>query len=216
VAEPVCIGQLAVHAALELSATRYHPRMPNRTRCAWAKNPRAVAYHDREWGVPVRADRRLFEFLVLEGAQAGLSWDTVLAKRAHYRAVFDGFDPKKVARYGARKKAQLFADAGIIRNRAKIEAAVTNAQCVLALRKEFGSLSRYLWGFVDGRPVQNRWRRRAQVPARSAVSDALSKDLRRRGFKFVGTTIVYAFMQAVGMVNDHTVDCFRQRTLARR
>jgi DNA-3-methyladenine glycosylase I len=190
--------------------------MPNRTRCAWAKNPRAVAYHDREWGVPVRADRRLFEFLVLEGAQAGLSWDTVLAKRVRYRAVFDGFDPGKVARYGARKKAQLLADAGIIRNRAKIDAAVGNAQCFLAVQKEFGSFSRYVWGFVDGRPLQNRRRRAADVPARSAVSDALAKDLKRRGFKFVGTTIMYAFMQAVGMVNDHTVACFRHRPLAER
>ena len=190
--------------------------MPNRTRCAWVKNPRAVAYHDREWGVPVRADRRLFEFLVLEGAQAGLSWDTVLAKRAHYRVVFDRFDPGKVARYGARKKAQLLSDPGIIRNRAKVDAAVVNARCFLAVQKEFGSFSRYLWAFVDGRPVQNGWRRRQQVPARSALSDTLSQDLRRRGFKFVGTTIVYAFMQAFGMVNDHTVDCFRHRVLARR
>jgi DNA-3-methyladenine glycosylase I len=174
-----------------------------------------MAYHDREWGVPVRSDRRLFELLILEGAQAGLSWDTVLAKRAHYRAAFDGFDPKKVARYGARKKTRLMADPGIIRNRAKIDAAVVNAKCVLALQKEAGSFARYLWAFVDGRPVQNRWRRSGQVPARSAVSDALSKDLRRRGFKFVGTTIMYAFMQAVGMVNDHTLDCFRHRALRR-
>lgn len=190
--------------------------MPNRKRCAWAKNPRAVAYHDREWGVPVRSDRRLFEFLVLEGAQAGLSWDTVLAKRLRYRKLFDGFDPRKVARYGARKKAQLMADPGIIRNRAKIDAAVSNAQRFLAVQKEHGSFARYVWGFVDGRPVQNRWRTRRQVPARSAVSDALAKDLKRRGFKFVGTTISYAFMQAVGMVNDHTVDCFRHRALGRR
>ncbi|MDX1377018.1 MAG: DNA-3-methyladenine glycosylase I [Burkholderiales bacterium] len=190
--------------------------MPNRTRCAWAKNPRAVAYHDREWGVPVRAERRLFELLVLEGAQAGLSWDTVLAKRARYRAVFDNFDPAKVARYGARRKAQLLADPGIIRNRAKIDAAVLNARGFLALQDEFGSFARYLWGFVDGRPLQNRWRHARQVPARSVVSDALSKDLKRRGFKFVGTTIMYAYMQAVGMVNDHTLDCFRHRALAAR
>ena len=175
-----------------------------------------MAYHDREWGVPVRSDRRLFEFLVLEGAQAGLSWDTVLAKRARYRALFDGFDPREVARYGARKKAQLMADPGIIRNRAKIDAAVLNARCFLAVQKEFGSFARYVWAFVDGHPVQNRWRRRQQVPARSAASDALAKDLKRRGFKFVGTTIMYAFMQAVGMVNDHTIDCFRHRALARR
>ena len=190
--------------------------MPNRRRCAWAKNPRAVAYHDREWGVPLRGDRRLFEFLILEGAQAGLAWDTVLAKRAHYRVVFDGFAPEKVARYGARKKARLLADPGIIRNRAKIDAAVGNARCFLAVQKEFGSFSRYVWGFVDGRPVQNRRRRAADVPARSPVSDALAKDLKHRGFKFVGTTIMYAFMQAVGMVNDHTVDCFRHRALAKR
>ncbi|KPK07067.1 MAG: DNA-3-methyladenine glycosylase [Betaproteobacteria bacterium SG8_39] len=190
--------------------------MSNRRRCAWAKNPRAVAYHDREWGVPVRSDRRLFEMLILEGAQAGLAWDTVLAKRARYRAVFDGFDPKKVARYGVRKKAQLLADPGIIRNRAKIDAAVLNARQALAVQKEFGSFSRYVWAFVEGRPVQNRWPRMRQVPARSAVSDALAKDLKRRGFKFVGTTIMYAFMQAVGMVNDHTLDCFRHWALHRR
>ena len=190
--------------------------MPNRRRCAWARNPRAKAYHDREWGVPVRSDRRLFEFLLLEGAQAGLSWDTVLAKRARYRVVFDRFDPQMVARYGARKKAQLLSDPGIIRNRAKIDAAVTNAQRFLAVQKEFGSFARYVWGFVEDRPVQNRWRRWGQVPARSAQSDALAKDLKRRGFKFVGTTIVYAFMQAVGMVNDHTLDCFRHSALARR
>ncbi len=189
--------------------------MPNRKRCAWAKNPLAMAYHDREWGVPVRADRRLFEFLILEGAQAGLSWDTVLAKRARYRAVFDGFDPRKVARYGARKKAQLLADPGIIRNRAKIDAAVENAKRFLALQAEFGSFAAYAWAFVDNRPVQNRRRRPADVPARSAVADALSKDLKRRGFKFVGPTIMYAYMQAVGMVNDHTVDCFRHRVLAK-
>ena len=189
--------------------------MPNRTRCAWARNPLAIAYHDREWGVPVRADRRLFEFLILEGAQAGLSWDTVLAKRARYRVVFDGFDPPKVARYGARKKAQLLADPGIIRNRAKIDAAVENAKRFLALQKEFGSFARYAWDFVGNRPVQNRRRRPADVPACSAASDALAKDLKRRGFKFVGSTIMYAFMQAMGMVNDHTVDCFRHRVLAK-
>ncbi len=185
-------------------------------RCAWATNPLAVAYHDREWGVPVRDDRRLFEFLVLEGAQAGLSWNTILAKRERYRVVFDGFEPRKVARYGAAKKAKLLADAGIVRNRAKIDAAVLNAKLYLEVQKEFGSFASYVWRFVDGRPLQGRRRRLADVPARTEVSDALSKDLKRRGFKFVGSTIVYAFMQAVGMVNDHVSDCFRHRSLSRK
>jgi len=184
-------------------------------RCAWARNPRAIAYHDREWGVPLRDDRKLFELLVLEGAQAGLSWDTILAKRANYRRAFDGFDPRKVARYGAAKKRRLMADAGIVRNRAKIEAAVVNAKCVLALQEECGSFSRYLWAFVGDRPLQGRRRGLGDVPASTAQSDALSKDLKRRGFKFVGTTIMYAFMQATGMVNDHTRGCFRHQALAR-
>jgi DNA-3-methyladenine glycosylase I len=183
-------------------------------RCAWAKNPRAVAYHDREWGVPVRNDRKLFEFLILEGAQAGLSWDTILGKRAAYRKAYLGFDPKKVARFDARKKRALLADAGIVRNRAKIEASVVNAKCFLALQEEFGSFARYAWGFVGGRPVVNRRRGLRDVPARTEVSDALSKDLKKRGFKFVGSTILYAFMQAVGMVNDHTKDCFRCKELS--
>lgn len=187
-----------------------------RKRCAWARNPLSIAYHDREWGVPVRDDRKLFEFLILEGAQAGLSWDTILRKRERYREVFDGFDPEKVARYGARKKAQLLADSGIVRNRAKIEAAVGNARAFLAVRKEFGSFARYAWGFVGGKPIRNRRPRGAPAPTRSAESDALSKDLKRRGFKFVGTTIVYAFMQAVGMVDDHSVGCFRRRAPTRR
>jgi len=182
-------------------------------RCAWAKNPRAVAYHDREWGVPVRNDRKLFEFLILEGAQAGLSWDTILRKRAAYRKAYLGFDPKKVARFDARKKRALLADAGIVRNRAKIEASVVNAKCFLALQEEFGSFARYAWGFVGGRPVVKRRRSLRDVPARTEVSDALSKDLKKRGFKFVGSTILYAFMQAVGMVNDHTTDCFRCKEL---
>ena len=182
-------------------------------RCAWAKNPRAVAYHDREWGVPVRNDRKLFEFLILEGAQAGLSWDTILGKRAAYRKAYLGFDPKKVARFDARKKRALLADAGIVRNRAKIEASVVNAKCFLALQEEYGSFSRYVWGFVGGQPVVNRRRSLRQVPARTDVSDALSKDLKKRGFKFVGSTIMYAFMQAVGMVNDHTTECFRCKEL---
>ena len=183
-------------------------------RCAWARNPLAIAYHDREWGVPVRSDRRLFEFLILEGAQAGLSWDTILRKRAAYRKAYLGFDPKKVARFDARKKRALLADAGIVRNRAKIEASVVNAKCFLALQEEFGSFARYAWGFVGGRPVVKRRRSLRDVPARTEVSDALSKDLKKRGFKFVGSTILYAFMQAVGMVNDHTKDCFRCKELS--
>ena len=183
-------------------------------RCAWARNPLAIAYHDREWGVPVRNDRKLFELLILEGAQAGLSWDTILRKRAAYRKAYLGFDPKKVARFDARKKRALLADAGIVRNRAKIEASVVNAKCFLALQEEFGSFARYVWGFVGGRPVVNRRRSIREVPARTEVSDALSKDLKKRGFKFVGSTILYAFMQAVGMVNDHTKDCFRCKELS--
>ena len=184
-------------------------------RCAWPSNPLAVEYHDREWGVPVKDDRVLFEFLILEGAQAGLSWDTVLRKREHYRKLFDGFDPAKVARYDARKKAKLMLDAGIIRNRAKIEAAVVNAKAFLAVQKEFGSFSKYVWGFVGGKPLQGRRKGRGDVPARTEVSDALSKDLKKRGFKFVGTTIMYAFMQATGMVNDHLAGCFRHAVLKR-
>jgi DNA-3-methyladenine glycosylase I len=180
-------------------------------RCAWPKNPLAVAYHDKEWGVPVRNDRKLFEFLLLEGAQAGLSWDTILAKRENYRKAFDGFDFEKIEKYGARKKRQLLNNPGIVRNRLKIEAAVTNAKCFIAVRKEFGSFSRYVWGFVDGKPIVNRHRSLKTVPASTAVSDALSKDLKRRGFRFVGSTIIYAFMQAVGMVDDHTRDCFRRK-----
>ena len=178
-------------------------------RCAWARNPLAIAYHDREWGVPVRNDRKLFEFLILEGAQAGLSWDTILRKRAAYRKAYLGFDPRKVARFDAKKKRALMADAGIVRNRAKIEASVINAKCFLAVQKEHGSFARYAWGFVGGAPVVNRRRSIGDVPARTEVSDALSKDLKKRGFKFVGTTILYAFMQAVGMVNDHEAGCFR-------
>ena len=186
-----------------------------RKRCAWARNPLAVAYHDREWGVPVRDDRKLFELLILEGAQAGLSWDTILAKRENYRRAFDRFDPRKVARYGAAKKRALMADAGIVRNRAKIEASVLNAKGFLQVQDEFGSFSAYLWRFTGGKPLQGGRRVLKDIPASSAVSDALSKDLKRRGFKFVGTTIMYAFMQAVGMVNDHTRDCFRHKALAR-
>ena len=164
--------------------------------------------------MPVRRDRKLFEFLILEGAQAGLSWDTILAKRENYRKAFDGFDPGKIAKYNARKKQSLMRDAGIVRNRLKIEAAVVNAKCFLALQEECGSFSNYLWAYVNGRP--SRLRPGAKVPARTGVSDALSKDLQRRGFKFVGTTIMYAFMQATGLVNDHTAQCFRSRMRLKR
>lgn len=184
-------------------------------RCAWAndRSPPEITYHDEEWGVPSHDDRHLFEMLILEGAQAGLSWSTILLKREGYRRAFDGFDPVKLARYTAAKRQQLLQDPGIVRNRLKIEAAVGNARAYLALREEGLTLSGFLWDFVDGRPIQNRWRTQAQVPASTARSDAMSKALKRRGFKFVGSTICYAFMQAVGMVNDHTVDCFRHREL---
>ncbi len=182
-------------------------------RCTWARNPLAVAYHDREWGVPVRNERKLFEFLILEGAQAGLSWDTILRKRAAYRKAYLGFDPNKVARFDAKKKRALLANAGIVRNRAKIKASVLNAKAFLAVQKDYGSFSRYVWGFVAGKPVVNRRRSLREVPARTEISDALSRDLKQRGFKFVGSTILYAFMQAVGMVNDHTMDCFRWKKL---
>jgi DNA-3-methyladenine glycosylase I len=177
-------------------------------RCPWAKNPLAVRYHDREWGVPARSDRKFFELLILEGAQAGLSWDTILAKRENYRKAFDGFDPKKISKYSGRKKQALLRNPGIVRNRLKIESAVVNAKCFLALQREYGSFSAYVWRFVDGKPLRNRHRSMATVPARTEVSDALSKDLKRRGFKFVGSTIMYAFMQATGLVDDHLQSCF--------
>ena len=184
------------------------------SRCAWAgSDPIYQAYHDREWGVPVRDDRRLFEFLTLEGAQAGLSWITILRKREAYRAAFAGFDPETVASFDAKKVADLLADPGIVRNRLKVESTITNARAFLKIREEFGSFSAYQWGFVDGRPVKNAWKSMKDVPASTPVSDAMSRDLKRRGFRFVGTTICYAHMQAVGMVNDHTVDCFRWREL---
>ncbi len=179
-------------------------------RCAWAKNELSIAYHDEEWGVPVHDDQRLFEFLVLEGAQAGLSWDTILKKRARYREVMDGFDPAKIAVYDARKVTALLADPGIVRNRLKIASAIRNARAFLAVQEEDGSFDAYVWRFVGGRPLQHRPRRLADVPARTAESDALSKDLARRGFNFIGSTICYAFMQATGMVNDHVVGCFRR------
>ena len=181
-----------------------------KTRCAWAgAEPIYLDYHDREWGVPLRDDRALFEMLILEGAQAGLSWITVLKKREGYRRAFDGFDPAKIARYGPDKVAALLADPGIVRNRAKVAATVGNAKAWLEIMDDTGSFSDFLWGFVEGRPIVNRWGSLAEVPAETAESKALSKALKAHGFRFVGPTICYAFMQAVGMVNDHTLDCFR-------
>jgi DNA-3-methyladenine glycosylase I len=189
---------------------------PAKKRCAWSgTDPLYVAYHDEEWGVPVHDDRLLFEFLVLEGAQAGLSWSTVLRKRDGYRRAFDSFDPRKVGRYDGRKIAALLADAGIVRNRAKIESAVKNAKAFLDVQEEFGSFDAYQWRFVDGRPVQNRRRTIRDIPPRTTRSDAMSRDLKNRGFTFVGSTIIYAHMQAVGMVNDHVISCFRYPEVAK-
>ncbi len=184
-------------------------------RCEWAAggDPLMTAYHDQEWGVPLHDDRALFEFLILEGAQAGLSWSTILKKRANYRRAFDDFDPQVVAAYDADKVAQLLADPGIVRNRLKIGAAISNAQAYLKVQDQFGSFDAYLWRFAGERPIHNRRASLAEIPPRTAESDALSKGLARRGFRFVGSTICYAFMQAVGMVNDHTVDCFRYAEL---
>ena len=183
-------------------------------RCAWTNNDDLlIAYHDREWGVPVHDESRLFEFLILEGAQAGLSWLTILKKRENYRRAYDGFDVDKVAAYKARKVKQLLNDPGIVRNRLKIDASIANAKAVITIRKEFGSLDTYLWSFVGGKPVVNRRKTLSDIPPRTPVSDAMSKDLKKRGFKFVGSTICYAFMQAVGMVNDHEVSCFRYKVL---
>ena len=178
-------------------------------RCAWATTEPAIPYHDKEWGVPVHDDRVLFEFLILEGAQAGLSWNTILKKRENYRKALDGFRPDKIARYGKRDVQRLLRNDGIVRNRLKIAATIENAKRFLEVRKEFGTLDAYLWTFVGGTPIQNRWRTLTDVPARTAESDAMSRDLLRRGFKFVGSTICYAFMQAIGMVNDHLVTCPR-------
>ena len=185
-------------------------------RCPWPKTPLDIAYHDAEWGVPEHDDRALFELLTLEGAQAGLSWSIVLRKRESYRAAFDGFDVKKIAAYGARKTRALLADLGIVRNRLKVAATIANAQAFLAVQREYGSFDRYIWGFVGGRPQVNRRRSLRGLPGRSAVSDAMSADLRRRGFRFVGSTICYAYMQATGMVNDHLVTCPRHAACARR
>ena len=186
------------------------------TRCGWARNPLAEAYHDAEWGVPIHDDRKIFEFIVLEGAQAGLSWDTILRKREAYRRAFDGFDPAKVARYGAPKVAALLANPGIVRNRLKVGSAVRNARAFLRVQEERGSFDAYIWGFVDGRPIVNRWKALRQIPARTPLSDTISKDLKKRGFSFVGSTIVYAHLQATGVVNDHVVSCFRWREVQRR
>ena len=185
-----------------------------RARCAWVgSDPLYVAYHDEEWGAPVHDDRLLFEFLVLEGAQAGLSWITVLRKRENYRAAFDGFDVARIARYDAGKIATLLQNPGIIRNRLKVEAAVTNAQKFLEVQEQFGSFNEFAWRFVDGKPKQNAWRSISEIPASTTESDAMSKELKRRGFKFAGSTICYAHMQATGMVNDHTTDCYRYKEL---
>ncbi len=183
------------------------------TRCKWAEGVSLdyITYHDEEWGVPVRDDRVQFEFLILEGAQAGLSWSTILNKRDGYRKAFANFDPQKVARFTDKRVEKLLQDPGIVRNRLKVKSAVTNAQAFLAVQEEFGSFSDYIWGFVDGKPIQNRFRKDSDIPATSKESDALSKDLKKRGFKFVGSTIIYAHMQATGLVNDHVVGCFRYK-----
>ena len=188
----------------------------NIVRCSWASNELSIAYHDEEWGVPMHDDRVLFEFLILEGAQAGLSWNTILQKRDNYRKAFDHFRPERVAKYDRKKTGALLRDPGIVRNRLKIAAAVANAKAFLAVQKEFGSFDRYIWQFVGGKPLVNKWDGLKGVPARTVESDALSKDLKKRGFKFVGTTICYAFMQAVGMVNDHVVGCFRYKQVGKK
>jgi DNA-3-methyladenine glycosylase I len=188
----------------------------SKSRCEWSNRSEIyIAYHDTEWGVPQHDDRVLFEFLILEGAQAGLSWETILKKRENYRKAFAGFDPKKVAKFDARKQRQLMNDPGIVRNTLKIASAVRNAKALLQVQKELGTFDAYIWRFVDGKPIVNSWKSLKQIPARSAESDAMSKDLTRRGFKFVGSTICYAFMQAVGMVNDHLVGCFRYSEVGR-
>jgi len=191
------------------------PAADSLTRCAWARTPLGIAYHDREWGVPVHDDRLLFEFLILEGAQAGLSWETILNKRAAYRTAFARFDPALVAKFTTKQVETLLTDPGIVRNRLKINSAVSNAKAFLAVQREFGSFDAYVWRFVDGSPRVNRWRSHQQIPPTTAESDAMSRDLVKRGFKFVGSTICYAFMQAVGMVNDHTIDCFRYDAVGR-
>jgi DNA-3-methyladenine glycosylase I len=190
------------------------PKSP--TRCSWPQNDLSIRYLDEEWGGPSHDDRHLFEFLILEGAQAGLSWDTILQKRENYRAALDGFNPERIARYDSRKQQSLLKDPGIVRNRLKIASTVQNAAAFLEVQKEFGSFDRYIWQFVNGKPIVNKWRSGERIPASTAQSDAMSKDLKRRGFNFVGSTICYAFMQAVGMVNDHAADCFRYRQVGKR
>jgi DNA-3-methyladenine glycosylase I len=186
---------------------------PDPVRCPWASTELSIRYHDEEWGVPAHDDRTLFEFLILEGAQAGLSWNTILNKRENYRKALDGFDPQRIARYDRRKVQRLLHDPGIVRNKLKIASAVENAKAFLRIQEEFGSFDRYIWQFVGGKPRINARRSLKQIPARTPESDAMSKDLKKRGFKFVGSTICYAFMQAVGMVNDHVVECFRYQKL---
>ncbi len=194
-----------------VEALKLNRRLPSRIliRCAWPSNELSVLYHDREWGVPQHDDRVLFEFLILEGAQAGLSWDTILQKRENYRAAFDGFDARKIARYDHPKTQRLLRNDGIVRNRLKVASAIRNAKAFLAVQKEFGSFDAYIWQFVGGKPLLNKRRLGRKIPARTSQSDAMSKDLKKRGFNFVGSTICYAFMQATGMVNDHAVECFR-------
>jgi DNA-3-methyladenine glycosylase I len=189
-----------------------------KTRCSWAgvTDPLMIAYHDEEWGIPSHDDRHFFEMLTLEGAQAGLNWRTILYKRNGYRRAFDNFDARKVARYDARKVKSLLSDPGIVRNRLKVESTVANARAFLTVQKEFGSFDAYIWSFVGGKPVVNAWKRLSEIPAKTPESDAMSKDLKRRGFRFVGSTICYAFMQATGLVNDHSLDCFRYRPGRRR
>lgn len=183
-------------------------------RCGWAKSDLAIEYHDNEWGTPVHDDRTLFEFLILEGAQAGLSWETILQKRVHYRKVFDDFNAEKVARYDRRKQERLLQDPGIVRNRLKVESTVTNARVFLKIQSEFGSFAEHLWDFVDGIQVRNRWRSMSEVPARTPLSDRISKEWKQRGLRFVGSTIVYAYLQGVGVVDDHLVSCFRHEASA--
>ena len=190
-------------------------RAAAKTRCRWATREPNIAYHDEEWGVPVHDDRTWFEFITLEGAQAGLSWETILKKRDRYRKVFSNFDPKKIARYDATKKKSLLSDPGIIRNRLKIDSTITNAQSFLKIQKEFGSFDDYIWRFVDGKPLQSNLEPAGKMIVSTKVSDAISKDLKKRGFRFVGTTIIYALMQATGLVNDHTTDCYRFAALSR-
>ena len=191
-----------------------NPKTTAKRRCPWCLGSETyIHYHDQEWGTPVHDDTRLFEFLILEGAQAGLSWSTILEKRENYRRAYAGFDPARVARFGPRDLDRLMRDAGIVRNRLKIESSLANARAFLAVKAEYGSFDAYIWSFIGGAPVQNRWRSMSQVPARTRTSDTMSKDLKKRGFRFVGPTICYAFMQAVGMVNDHLVSCYRYATL---